>query len=162
MGGASSSPSNKGEINRSSGATYYNITYFKGLYYQPTVSNALLKSTNTMYSGRSCSMHFSCSCGIQWPFIVFVESNLDGGLLCWSSEPIKDLRLFLWILRIRETFWPRLSLDGCYVTSVALPVLLPVYSLAVFVERGGNVAVASNSHSRESTVQPLAQSTQLC
>ncbi|KAK2165255.1 hypothetical protein NP493_1376g01049 [Ridgeia piscesae] len=27
----------------------------------PTVSNALLKSTNTMYSGRSCSMHFSCS-----------------------------------------------------------------------------------------------------
>ena len=25
----------------------------------PTVSNALLKSTNTMYSGRSCSMHFS-------------------------------------------------------------------------------------------------------
>ena len=27
----------------------------------PTVSNALLKSTNTMYSGRSCSRHFSCS-----------------------------------------------------------------------------------------------------
>ena len=27
----------------------------------PTVSNALLKSTNTMYSGRSCSIHFSCS-----------------------------------------------------------------------------------------------------
>ena len=31
----------------------------------PTVSNALLKSTNTMYSGRSCSMHFSCSCRRQ-------------------------------------------------------------------------------------------------
>ena len=28
----------------------------------PTVSNALLKSTNTMYSYRSCSMHFSCIC----------------------------------------------------------------------------------------------------
>ena len=31
----------------------------------PTVSNALLKSTNTIYSGRSCSMHFSCSCRRQ-------------------------------------------------------------------------------------------------
>ena len=31
----------------------------------PTVSNALLKSTNTMYSDRSCSMHFSCSCRRQ-------------------------------------------------------------------------------------------------
>ena len=31
----------------------------------PTVSNALPKSTNAMYSGRSCSMHFSCSCRIQ-------------------------------------------------------------------------------------------------
>ena len=31
----------------------------------PPVSNALLKSTNTMYSGRSCSMHFSCSCRRQ-------------------------------------------------------------------------------------------------
>ena len=31
----------------------------------PTVSNALLKSANTMYSGRSCSMHFSCSCQRQ-------------------------------------------------------------------------------------------------
>ena len=28
----------------------------------PTVSNALLKSTNPMYSGLSCLMHFSCSC----------------------------------------------------------------------------------------------------
>ena len=28
----------------------------------PTVSNALLKSTNTMYNGRSCSMHLSCNC----------------------------------------------------------------------------------------------------
>ncbi|KAK2153420.1 hypothetical protein NP493_2314g00003 [Ridgeia piscesae] len=27
----------------------------------PTVSNALLKSTNTIYSGRSCSLHLSCS-----------------------------------------------------------------------------------------------------
>ena len=31
----------------------------------PTVSNALLKSTNTLYSGRSCSMHFSYSCRRQ-------------------------------------------------------------------------------------------------
>ncbi|KAK2170899.1 hypothetical protein NP493_1128g00058 [Ridgeia piscesae] len=31
----------------------------------PTVSNALLKSANTMYSGRSCSMHLSCSCRRQ-------------------------------------------------------------------------------------------------
>ena len=31
----------------------------------PTVSNAFVKSTNTMYSGRSCSMHFSCSCRRQ-------------------------------------------------------------------------------------------------
>ena len=31
----------------------------------PTVSNTLLKSTNTMYSGRSCLMHFSCSCRRQ-------------------------------------------------------------------------------------------------
>ena len=31
----------------------------------PTVSIALLKSTNTMYSGRSYSMHFSCSCRRQ-------------------------------------------------------------------------------------------------
>ncbi|KAK2172389.1 hypothetical protein NP493_966g00002 [Ridgeia piscesae] len=31
----------------------------------PTISNALLKSTNTMYSGQSCSMHFSCSCRRQ-------------------------------------------------------------------------------------------------
>ena len=31
----------------------------------PTVSNALLKLTNTMYSGRSCSMHVSCSCQRQ-------------------------------------------------------------------------------------------------
>ena len=31
----------------------------------PTVSNAYLGSTNTMYSGLSCSMHFSCSCRRQ-------------------------------------------------------------------------------------------------
>ena len=31
----------------------------------PIVSNALLKSTSTMYSGRSCSTHFSCSCRRQ-------------------------------------------------------------------------------------------------
>ena len=31
----------------------------------PTVSNALLKVTNTMYSGRACSMHFSCNCRRQ-------------------------------------------------------------------------------------------------
>ena len=31
----------------------------------PTVSNALLKSTNTIYSGRSCAMQFSCSCRRQ-------------------------------------------------------------------------------------------------
>ena len=31
----------------------------------PTVSNTLLKSTNTTYSGRSCSVHFSCSCRRQ-------------------------------------------------------------------------------------------------
>ena len=31
----------------------------------PTASNALLKSTNTMYNGHSCSMHFSCSCRRQ-------------------------------------------------------------------------------------------------
>ena len=30
-----------------------------------TVSNDLLNSTNTMYNGRSCSMHFSCSCRRQ-------------------------------------------------------------------------------------------------
>ena len=30
-----------------------------------TVSNTLLKSTNTMYSGRSCSLHLSCSCRRQ-------------------------------------------------------------------------------------------------
>ena len=31
----------------------------------PTESNALLNSTNTMYSGRSCPMHFTCSCRRQ-------------------------------------------------------------------------------------------------
>ena len=31
----------------------------------PTVSNALLKSTNTMYTGRSYSMHVSCRCRRQ-------------------------------------------------------------------------------------------------
>ena len=31
----------------------------------PNVSNALLKSTNTMYSGLSSSMHFSCRCWRQ-------------------------------------------------------------------------------------------------
>ena len=31
----------------------------------PTVLNALPKSTNTMYSGCSCSVHFSCSCWRQ-------------------------------------------------------------------------------------------------
>ena len=31
----------------------------------PTVSNAFLKSTNTMYRGRSCSMYFSSSCRRQ-------------------------------------------------------------------------------------------------
>ncbi|KAK2182471.1 hypothetical protein NP493_351g00064 [Ridgeia piscesae] len=31
----------------------------------PAVSNVLLKSTNTMYIGRSCSMEFSCSCQRQ-------------------------------------------------------------------------------------------------
>ena len=31
----------------------------------PTVSNALLKSTNTMNSGWSCSMHLSCICRRQ-------------------------------------------------------------------------------------------------
>ena len=31
----------------------------------PTVSTALLKSTNTIYSGRSCPIHFSCSCRRQ-------------------------------------------------------------------------------------------------
>ena len=31
----------------------------------PTLSNALVKSTYTMYSGRSCPIHFSCSCRRQ-------------------------------------------------------------------------------------------------
>ena len=31
----------------------------------PTVSNAFVKSTNTIYRGRSCSMHFSWSCRSQ-------------------------------------------------------------------------------------------------
>ena len=31
----------------------------------PTVSNTLLKSTNSIYSGRFCSMQFSCSCRRQ-------------------------------------------------------------------------------------------------
>ena len=31
----------------------------------PTVSNAFVKSTNTIYRGRSCSMHFSWSCRRQ-------------------------------------------------------------------------------------------------
>ena len=31
----------------------------------PTLSNALLKSTNTMYSGRSCLTQLSCSCRRQ-------------------------------------------------------------------------------------------------
>ena len=31
----------------------------------PIVSNSLLKSTNTMCSGQSCSMHFSCGCRRQ-------------------------------------------------------------------------------------------------
>ena len=31
----------------------------------PTVSNALLKSTTPMYTGRSCSMHICCSCRRQ-------------------------------------------------------------------------------------------------
>ena len=31
----------------------------------PMLSDAFLKSTNTMYSGRSCSTHFSCSCRRQ-------------------------------------------------------------------------------------------------
>ena len=31
----------------------------------PTVPNALLNSTNTMYRRRSCSMQFSCSCRRQ-------------------------------------------------------------------------------------------------
>ena len=40
----------------------------------PTVSNALLKSTNTMYSGQSCSMHLSCSCCRQ--NIIFMVLRL--------------------------------------------------------------------------------------
>ncbi|KAK2167436.1 hypothetical protein NP493_1272g00032 [Ridgeia piscesae] len=32
---------------------------------QLTVTNALLKSTNTMHNGRSSSMHFSCNCRRQ-------------------------------------------------------------------------------------------------
>ena len=32
----------------------------------PIISNALLKSTNTTYSGWSCSLHFSCSCRRQY------------------------------------------------------------------------------------------------
>ena len=30
-----------------------------------TVLNAFVKSTNSIYRGRSCSMHFSCSCRRQ-------------------------------------------------------------------------------------------------
>ena len=58
--GASSSPCNKGKINRSCGATYYDITYFNGLYYQPRHRNPVA---------------IDCVYGIQ--------------VLCWSSEQIK-------------------------------------------------------------------------
>ena len=46
----------------------------------PTVLNALLKSTNTMYSGQSWSMHFSCSC--RRPNIIATVLRLPQMLHC--------------------------------------------------------------------------------
>ena len=66
----------------------------------PTVSNALRKSTNTMYSGRFCSMHFSCSCRRQnviytvlWlPLKPHCGSGTNSGVMWVDSL----LRRILW------------------------------------------------------------------
>ena len=47
----------------------------------PTLSNALLKLTNTMYSGRSCSLHLSCSVCRQ-----FVEEDHSDDLACYGKK----------------------------------------------------------------------------
>ena len=52
----------------------------------PTVSNTLLKSPNTMYNGRSCSTHFSCSCRRQ---------NIIHGAPV-TSDATLCLRNYLW------------------------------------------------------------------
>ena len=53
----------------------------------PTVSNALLKSTNTMYSSRSCSMHFFCICRRN-------KYHIHGAPV--TSEATLCLRNYLW------------------------------------------------------------------
>ena len=60
----------------------------------PTVSNALLKSTNTMYSGRSCSIYFSCSCQkqniistvLRLPLMPHCVSGTTSGIMCVYNQ----------------------------------------------------------------------------
>ena len=63
-----------------------------------TVSNALLKSTNTMYSGQSCSMHFSCSCRrlniksavLQFPLKPYCVSGTTSGVM-WVDSLLRRI-----------------------------------------------------------------------
>ena len=76
----------------------------------PTVSNALLKSTNTMYSGRSCSMHFSCSCWrenikstvLQLPLKLHCVSGTTSGVMWVDSLLRRILAKMLLAMERRE------------------------------------------------------------
>ena len=73
------------------GVNFSGHTYFLSSCHSPvipTVSNTLLKSTNTMYSGRSCSMHFSWSSRRQNKY------HINGVPV--TSEATWCLRNYLW------------------------------------------------------------------
>ena len=54
----------------------------------PTVSNALLMSTNAIYSGRSCSLYFSCSCRRQTIISMVLRLPLKSHCVSGTSSGV--------------------------------------------------------------------------
>ena len=86
----------------------------------PTVSIALLKSTHTMYSGRFCSMHFSCSCWRkQNPIYVLAVLHTTCCRVAYSSSCVEFFFSFHWATALS-------------ISCSNLPLWLMVVSFAVF------------------------------
>ena len=80
----------------------------------PTVSNALL--TNTTYSGRSCSMHFYCSCRRQNIISMVLPLPLKSHCVSRNNFGV----IWLDSLLILANIWPAMERKE-------IPILLPQY-----------------------------------
>ena len=99
----------------------------------PTVSNALLKSTNTIYSGQSCSMQFSCSCRRQ--NIISTALRLPLKPHCVSGTTSGVLWVDSMLRRILVKIFPAMEkreIPLYFPQSVRSPFLYMVTMLASF------------------------------